>query len=746
MIRRRLALGGEVQGVGLRPALSRLARAHGLTGRVTNQAEDVIVELQGPPEAVAAAQHALAALPLPLRIDRMHSEALPPQPAERAFEIGASPAGQGASAGLLPPDLAPCEPCREELADPKNRRYRYPFIACCQCGPRASIALTAPFDRERCAQAPFPRCAACEAEFSDPADRRFHAQLTACADCGPRLRFGDQQGEAALDAALLALQSGAVLALKGVGGFQLICDAQRPEAVDRVRVLKARPHKPLALLVADLAGAEALAAVDRQAAALLTGPGAPIVLLPPRADSGLAAGVAPGAQELGLMLPASPLHLLLAQGMGGPLLCTSANRSGQGMALLATELGPLAADGVLDHDRAVLRALDDGLLRPSQRGPMVLRRARGSLPRSLSAPTDGPTVLGWGAQLKLAPALCVGGRAHLGAPAESIDDLSAEARFLAEVEGLWSIAAPAALACDLHPDLPSTRLAEARAAAAGLPLIRVQHHEAHARAVIGEHGSEGPLLALTWDGYGLGLHGEAWGGEALWLAGPTCQRVASLRPLPLPGGDAAAREPERVGRALLQQLGLAAPPGVQTGRDAPGIAALLALAARPSCPQTSSMGRLFDGVGWLCGGPATLSYEGQGAQALEALAARATGPAPTWALPLVPDATGLLRVDWGPLVAGLREARARGADPASLALGFHRSLVALAAALADHHQAGTVALAGGCFQNRRLLEEISSALEAGGHRVLVARDLPPNDGGLAYGQCLAARQRLHSEG
>ncbi len=694
MIRQRVEVRGEVQGVGFRPGAVRLARHRGVAGFVRNGPEGVEVEVEGPEDAVAAF---LADLPGVV----VAREARPVEGAV-GFVIRPSAAGEGTPAGLVPPDRPTCAACRAELSDPTSRRFRYAFTSCPDCGPRATVARSTPLDRARTAMDRFPPCAACAAELGDPDDRRFHAQITACPACGPRLVF-DGVVEGALDAAGAALRAGRVVAVKGDGGFQLLCDATDPAAVARLRAIKRRPHRPLAVLT------------DQPLHPLLADPARPVVLLeaPPGA---VAAGVAPGLDRVGWMAPATPLHLLLLASVGRPLVCTSGNAAGGVLARSAGALG-LVPDHVLDHDRDIVRRLDDPVVRPSPRGPIWLRRGRGQVPRPLAI-SDGPTVLAVGGHFKGAVAAMVGPRLRMGGHVGDLTTRAAEARLREEVGHVLAGAAPVAVACDRHPDYASTRLAEDLAARWGVPLLRIGHHHAHAAAVMLEHGLD-RSVALTWDGVGLGDDDTAWGGEALVVDGARSRRLAALRPIPLAGGDAAARAPRRLGLALLDAVG-----------HAPDDR-LLALVRSPRTPRTSSVGRLFDGVAWLLGlAPDRTTWDAQAALALERAAAAA---------PDAPGAYPLSGGDWRPLVTALLD------DPAPVAVRarrFHRALAGFAAEAVGLAPEVPVVLAGGCFQNAVLLDDCASALEARGRAVHWAAALPANDGALAAGQAWIARRLL----
>jgi hydrogenase maturation protein HypF len=778
--RLRLCCRGVVQGVGFRPLVHRLAVELALVGEVENVAGAVRLELQGERRSLELLVRRLpAALQPPGALEPLEPEWLPPLvPAPRGLRIAAA-AGQPLGPGLIAPslaaDLAPCPACRAELADPMDRRHRYPFISCSQCGPRYSIATAEPYARAHTTLAAFPLCPACQAEFDDPSDRRFHAETIGCPACGPQLRLLAADGEPLagdpLAAAAALLQRGGILALQGVGGFQLLVDATNAEAVARLRQRKRRPHKPLALLVADADGLAGEVRIPPAARRALQTAAAPIVLLRRlgASSAGIAAGVAPGSAWLGVMLPASPLHLLLAEAVGRPLVASSGNPSGEPLCTAPAEalerLGGIA-DAFLVHNRPIARPLDDSLLQLIEGRPVLLRRARGYAPAALALPRPPPAdraALALGGDLKAAPALAIGGRVWL-APHQG--DLAAplvQQRLEAGLEALLQRhgAELEVLVADGHPGYGSSRLARQAAHRQRLPLRTVQHHQAHGLAVAAEHGLAGPVLVWAADGlgYGPGPGHQLWGGELLWLApvagggGWRMERLACLRPWPLPGGERAMAEPRRAALGLLTAAGCWGHAAAAAPRRAfpdPDRELLeQALRAGLNAPLTSSLGRLFDAAASLLDLVQVLSFEGQAGLLLEGLAR--SGGARTWAaapvpLPLRPVAAGapalpLGWLDWGPLLAEVLAGLAAGLPPADLAAGWHRSLAeGLAAAAAEAaRQRGCrqVALAGGCFQNALLLEGTAAALQRRGLQPFWPEQLPCNDGGLALGQLWA---------
>ncbi len=748
MTRIRVQVQGTVQGVGFRPFVYRIARERGLTGWVRNRPDGVEIEAQGPDSSVQDFLRALRAeKPAPARIEQLATSTLEEVAAEAAFTIESSGAAAGALP-VVPPDLATCLECARETAAPGERRHRYPFTNCTHCGPRYSIIEALPYDRPRTSMKAFPLCPDCEREYRDPLDRRFHAQPVACPACGPRLEWRSAEvpgmafGEAALQAAAAALRAGQVVALKGLGGYQLLVDAGSAVAVAELRRRKRRGAKPFAVMFPDLG--TLLEACDASAAEqdLLRSPEAPIVLLRrQRSAPAVDPAVAPGNPLIGAFLPYTPLHRLLLEAVGRPLVCTSGNLGEEPMAFQDEEalarLGGLA-DRFLVHDRPVVRPVDDSVLRLDADGPTLLRRARGYAPRPLPMGGDGPPVLAFGAQQKATVALLFQGRMVVS---QHLGDLGSPASALLlerTVEDLLAFfrVAPEALACDLHPDFASTRFAERFARERGLPLLRVQHHHAHAAACAAEHRLAGPCLALTWDGTGLGSDGTIWGGEALRIEGPSVQRVGHLQPFPLPGGDRAAREPRRSAAGLLWScLGPEGWPEAARGWWSEAEFQLLQGMLRQglNCPRTSSLGRLFDAVAALAGLQAQAGFEGQAAMALE-FAAESAGPAAgfPWALA---DRDGCLVADPQPML----EALLRGQqDPAELARRFHAGLADLALAWARHAGLGQVVLAGGCFQNALLTALVTERLTAEGFQVHRHRLLPPNDGSISAGQAVLA--------
>ncbi len=744
---------GIVQGVGFRPTVARLATELGLGGHVENTSHGVEILLQGHAEALGAFEARLLAAPPPMAtIFALEGRDVAPDPAVTGFAIRASRIDPVASA-VIPPDIATCPRCRAEIADPADRRFGYPFTNCTDCGPRFTIIESIPYDRERTAMAGFPPCPACAAEYGDPAGRRFHAQPNACPACGPRLTLLGPAGEPRpgdpLAGAARCLVGGGILALLGLGGFHLACDAAEEAAVVRLRQRKARPAKPLAVMVADLAAA-ALVHLDPGDGALLAGPRAPILLLPARAGAPVAPSVAPGQDRLGVFLPYTPLHHLLLAATGlAALVMTSGNRSDE--PILATweeARGKLSgvADAFLLHDRPILHRVDDSVVKPlGARGPVVLRRARGYAPAPVAlANPRGRTVLALGGELANAPAVARGPFAYLAPHVGDLTNLEAEAAHLAAVEHLLRLlrVEPDLVACDLHPRYATTRLAQGWAAR-GVPVVRVQHHEAHLAGCMAEHGFVGDALGLALDGLGYGTDQTLWGGELLAGRPGAFRRLGHLPPVPQPGGDRAAREPWRMAASHLRRLrgpGWRTLPLAAFRARAPGeLDGLEAMMDRGiNAPVTSSCGRLFDAAAAILGFAGSALYSAHAPMEFEALAARCSGdpPAYPWREPTRVGET--LRMDPGDLLEALLADALGGRDPGMAALAFHRGLAGLlaAGAAAASAQTGlrTVFLTGGCLQNAPLATALAAELEARGLEPRLHREVPPNDGGIAYGQ------------
>jgi len=758
MVREGLAVRvtGVVQGVGFRPFVHRLATRHHLDGWVLNAAGDVQIELEGAPESLRDFLAALEGEAPPLarieRVDVAHHEAT----GLSGFEIERS-RDEPDRRQPVSPDVALCEACEAELHDPTNRRFGYPFITCTDCGPRFTVIESMPYDRERTSMAVFTQCAECRREYDTPGDRRHHSETNSCAACGPRLWYAAPDGAArtagadeAIEAASRLLRAGGILALRGMGGFQLAVDATDDAAVARLRERKRRRAKPLAVMVRTLDEARRLGRIGEVEADLLRSTERPIVLVGRAAGSSLADAVAPGMAWVGLMLPTTPLHHLLLEHVRSPLVMTSGNLSEEPISTGNAEaLARLAgvADGFLLHDREIVSRYDDSVVRPTRSGAVMLRRARGYAPLPLALPVPSPApLLAVGPHLKNTFTLVHGARAFVSQHVGDLDNIETLEHFqaaLTRYRRLFRIE-PTAVVHDLHPGYFSTRIAQQL----GLALLPpVQHHHAHAAAVLAEHGRTEPALAVTFDGVGYGEDGTVWGGEFLVADLAGYRRVGHLRPAPLPGGDLAARAPWRAALGYLAldrhlepafSLALAqVPPAELTIAE-------LQVERGLNSPWASSMGRLFDAAASVLGVRQLADFEGQAAMELESLAGQRIASE---------IRVGIERMDGGTwqldplhLLAVLGSRRQRGDDVADLAADFHASIAWATAEvvrhLAEETGLSTVALGGGTFQNARLLTSMIQRLEGFGLAVLRPIRLGPNDGAVSYGQAAVASARL----
>ncbi|MCP5158636.1 MAG: carbamoyltransferase HypF [Gammaproteobacteria bacterium] len=770
---RRLAIQirGQVQGVGFRPFVYRLALRHGLRGFVRNDGAGVEIEVQGASEPLGEFQRALRQPPPLARIEILRIEERQLLAGECGFEIATSAAGMVTAE--VTPDSAICTACLTELFDVHDRRYRYPFINCTDCGPRYTITAALPYDRPNTSMAGFTFCPACAGEYHRPDDRRFHAQPNACPVCGPRLTLRNAVGEPVvvddvIAAALQRLQSGEILAIKGLGGFHLVCDARNALTVERLRQRKQREAKPFAVMAANRRSLANWVEGSDAEWRLLEMPQRPIVLMrrrmsashSPRNDLGVGVekeciddlpGVAPRLAHLGVLLPYTPLHyLLFHEAAGRPtglawltqpqalvLVMTSANPGGEPLVVgdeEAVERLRGIADGFVTHDRAILARCDDSVMTDRT----LIRRARGYTPQVICLPEAGPSVLALGGYLKNTVCLTRDDRAYLSPHIGSLDNIAtcrALEETVAHLQDILRIT-PERVACDLHPDFHSSRLAARYAAERELPCLTVQHHHAHIAAVMAEHGLQEPILGLALDGVGLGSDGGIWGGELLRVEGANFQRLGCLSPLLLPGGDRAAREPWRLAVAVLHRLGR----HEEISRRFGDRAALLQqmLEQRIRTPETSSAGRLFDAAAAVLGVGEVNAYEGQAAMELEALAHR-QGPALplTGGFQLNPDGA----LDFLPLLArladdGLEAGAGAALFHATLTLGLSEWLE-WASTVSNLRR---VALGGGCFLNRLLTSQLQTRLKAAGWSVFTAQQIPPNDGGLSLGQAWVAMQ------
>ncbi|MGA3188524.1 MAG: carbamoyltransferase HypF [Bryobacteraceae bacterium] len=740
MVRYRLYVSGIVQGVGFRPFVYSLAARHALTGMVGNTSSGVVIEIQGAAEAASAFVDQIRNFPPPLAvIDSLTVDSIDIRH-EAGFVIADSQAQPLASTPISP-DIAVCSDCLREMFDPSDRRYRYPFINCTNCGPRFTIIQDIPYDRPFTTMRAFPMCSECEAEYHDPANRRFHAQPNACPVCGPQVSFGTCVGNAAMEAAADALRRGAVVAIKGIGGFHLACDATNDDAVRNLRDRKGRSAKPFAMMARDLERVSCYANVSADEARLLTTKERSIVLLRAKHNASISLSIAPGNRYFGFLLPYSPLHhLLLGE---TPLVMTSGNLSDEPIvkdndeALL--RLATLA-DAFLLHNRDIHVVCDDSVTRVFEGRELPIRRSRGYSPMPVKLSRTGPTVLAVGGELKSTFCLTRDDNAymsqHIG-DMENLETLAAFEHAFGHFKALFR-AEPQRVVCDLHPNYLSSRWAAAYAAERKLPLIRVQHHHAHLASVMAEHSLDGvkPIIGVVFDGTGYGTDGAIWGGEILCGGFDKFERLMHLKYVPLPGGDASIRRPTRMAFAHLWAAGIEWNEGL--GCTPVELRVLRRqLETGTNCVPTSSMGRLFDAIAALIGVRQNVTYEAQAAIEMEAMCegfnidrgyrfslnGGVFDPAPVFQ-------------------AALKDLRGK-VSPAEIATAFHHAVaeLVLTCCVTAREQRGlnTVGLSGGVFQNTTLLKLVTEALARHEFQVLTHRKVPPNDGGLALGQAVIGR-------
>lgn len=778
----RVEVDGTVQGVGFRPFVYRLARELDLAGWISNKSDGVLIEVEGAIRAVETFLHRLETdAPASARVEALRTAVIPLQD-ETSFSIRTS-MDSGQRTLVIPPDLATCTDCRRELADPTDRRFRYPFLNCTQCGPRFSLLTAIPYDRSNTTMAGFELCSACRAEYEDEADRRFHAEPTACPVCGPHVMLWNEEGrevasgdEALLQAAAL-IREGLIVAVKGLGGFQLWVDAGSMEAVQRLRSRKRRPDKPFAVLFPSVDAAKTYCLLSPEEEALLRSPQSPIVLVRKRQEAELAEAVAPGNPYIGAMLPATPLHHLLMAELQRPLVATSGNRSEEPIVIDEREaLVRLRgiADAFLVHDRPIARPVDDSVVRVLPAGleargkgqgvepktsVVILRRARGYVPQAIRLSDDmregstrGP-ILAVGGHLKNTVALLCGDRVVLSQHIGDLSTVEAFTGFRQAVEDLQRLlhVKPQVIACDLHPDYRSSVFARELATTLSVPLVSVQHHHAHVASCMAEHQLDGEVLGVVWDGAGYDLGGQIWGGEFLIASYEGFTRFAHLRPFRLPGGEAAMREPSRSAAALLwdimgeRMLTHQLPDWEALHDQRDQLATLLRTGV--ASPWTTSMGRLFDAVASLTGLCHSASFEGQAAMAVEFASERdrqdGTDTAEGYPMDLVPgpSTAGGWVVDWRPMVNAIVDDLRREVGPERIAARFHHGIAEVILRVAQAAGLPRVVLTGGCFQNGLLLSLAQRRLEQAGFTVYTHREIPPNDGGLALGQAVVAAMR-----
>jgi hydrogenase maturation protein HypF len=707
--RLRIEVRGGVQGIGFRPFVHRLAGELGLAGWVSNGCQGVSIEVEG--AHVHAFVERLQAEPPPRAIiQSIDVSHLDPIGYPGIFEIRESDESESKTAVVMP-DIATCADCLREVFDPQNRRFQYPFTNCTNCGPRYSIIEAVPYDRANTSMRSFEMCDACQAEYDDPCNRRFHAQPNACPKCGPRL-------DRPIRDVAEAIRRGAIVAIKGLGGFHLMVDARNDANVRRLRERKVREAKPFALMFASLEDVEAYCDISAAESRILRSPEAPIVLLRRRLNIGLAAAIAPGNPYLGVMLPYTPLHHLMMSQLGFPVVATSGNLSDEPICIDEREaIDRLCgvADEFLMHNRAIVRPVEDSVVRVMLGRELILRRARGYAPLPLTVRREMPRTLATGAHLKNAVAVSTGSQVFLGPHVgdletkEAVDAFEKSATSLAALHG----APLARVSCDAHPDYISRQYAERLL----VPRVFVQHHFAHVLACMVDNDLDGPALGVAWDGNGLGTDGTLWGGEFLRVEEGSFTRVAHLRTFALPGGDRAAREPRRAALGVLYEI---------FGDALPDEPLLRMLRRSVNSPRTSSAGRLFDAVASFLGLRDRCSFEGQAAMDLE-FAVEADPSDDTYPLP---SEGGVL--DWEPMVRIILK------DPSKAAARFHNTLAEAIVTVARDIGEERVVLSGGCFQNRYLTERTVTALRTAGFRPYWHHRIPPNDGGIAVGQILAA--------
>lgn len=761
MIRKRILVKGAVQGVGFRPFIYNLAASHALGGFVLNEPEGVRIEVEGNESSVEAFVDEIGSSAPPMaRVTDIQCEAIA-LAGERTFAIRHS-GGAGTRIVLIPPDLATCEDCLRELSDPRDRRYQYPFINCTNCGPRYTIIKAMPYDRAQTTMASFEMCPDCRAEYEDPTNRRFHAEPTCCPACGPKMSLMDPSGsdlasDDPIGEAKRRFARGEVLAIKGLGGFHLACDAGNESAVQRLRSRKHRDVKPFALMVRDVDAARNLvhgaAGNDAVDMALLASPQRPIVLMPKLSGHGLAEGVAPRSAEFGIMLPYTPLHHMLMDGQFDALVMTSGNFTDEPIAHTNEEalaqLGPMV-DAILAHDRDIHIRTDDSVMRVTAGGPQFLRRSRGYAPFPIDIPVDttGKEILAVGPELNNTVCLTRADGAFLSHHLGDLNNLAAYEGFLQAIDHMESVldVTPKAIACDLHPGYLSTRYSRER----GLPLVKVQHHHAHVASVMVEAGLTERVIGVSYDGMGWGEDDSPWGGEFMVADLGEFQRMAHLEPVAQPGGDAAAKRPPRMAYAYLHAA---------LGEEAATISAKLmpefaetemptieqVIARGVNCPLTSSMGRLFDAASAVLGVCSYNSFHAQAPMELQAAAEQASAEQGTYEVAIRQAQSGASIVRTSQLIEQLALDFMSGTAVEVCAARFHNSVVELTLDICrqirENMGLKTVALSGGVFANAFLTDRLVLSLERADFRTLLNREAPPGDGGISLGQAAAAAWR-----
>ncbi len=760
ILRAHIRVTGQVQGVGFRPFVYRLARELGLTGWVRNDNRGVEIAVEGERSTLMNLIERLKnEAPYLARVEQVTHELMPAQGDFQEFSIAPSLGGQHVQTAITP-DMAICNDCLSELFDPADRRYRHPFINCIQCGPRYTLTAKLPYDRANTSMAKFKQCPDCQQEYDNPATRRFHAQPNACPVCGPKLQLYNKHWQPIVSNDAIAstaelIRNDKIVAIKGIGGFHLVCDAHS-EAVARLREGKQRDEKPFAVMVLNTASAKRHAILSAEETALLESPERPVVLLKSTHEL---AGIAPGLASIGIMLPYTPLHYLLFHELSGSpegtnwlqqespivLVMTSANPCGEPLVTNDSEAQHTLtnlADAFLSHDRDILHRCDDSVMHINAAAPQFIRRARGFTPRHILLPYAGPSVLACGAWLKNTICVTRGNEAFVSQHIGDLDHAGTRAMLEETVAHLCGILdiQPELVAHDLHPDFYSSQFASDYAAQHKLPAIAVQHHHAHIAAICAEHRITAPVLGLALDGVGLGTDGQAWGGELLYVAGANFERIGHLSPIAMPGGDRAAQEPWRMASAILFQSGRGDEIALRFPKQ-PGAKTVLTMLQRDlNCPKTSSAGRLFDAAAGLLGIGEIQNYEGQAAMCMEGLSVK-QGRVEAMNNGYKISENGEL--DFLPLLNTLADCR----DKAYGAALFHATLAQGLAAWIRHaarqRNITTIALGGGCLLNSVLSSTLTETLTDQGLQVLIAQQLPPNDGGISLGQAWVALKSIN---
>jgi hydrogenase maturation protein HypF len=751
-VRQRMTVAGTVQGVGMRPFVWRTAKSMGLAGYVRNAPDGVEIEVEGSHLQVEKFRRRLIEeRPAAAAIESIVVS--PVQPLEEK-EFRAVESERGRAATTVPPDLAICADCSREILDRASRRYRYPFTNCTACGPRFTVVRTLPYDRAATTLAGFPLCEECQREYLDPADHRFRAEPIACPRCGPRawLETTSPVGPGGRDSIARAaeiLRAAGIVAVQGVGGVHLACDANHEMAVSRLRRIKRRPHKPLAVMVDSLDAARTLAIVSDGEAALLVSPLAPIVVLHKNAAAKLAPSVAPGNDHVGIMIAYSPIHRLLMNDVGFPLVMTSANRPGEPLAKDGVETRAIFGselDAMLLHDRPIHQRCDDGVWLAGPKGAQPIRQSRGSTPRPITVPVSAKLpILAGGGDFKNSFCLLHGHSALMSQYIGSLENVATQEHFRDALEKWVAVSGiePAISVHDLHPNSVVRQLV----GRLGLPSVAVQHHHAHIASCLAEHGQHGPAIGIAFDGTGYGTDGAIWGGEALIADLRKFERLSHLEYLPLPGGDGAVRHPRRIAAAFLTGLFGSLFQDRVERLVGSGTAKVLAtmIDRNINTFPTSSCGRIFDAVAALTGVCAEATYEAQAAIELESLARASSLVSHVYPFSL---RDGVVRT--GAMLAAIVGDLEHGTSAANVARAFHNTVAEIVARMAMDARSRTgvslVALSGGCFQNRLLLTASIDKLERERFTVLVHRAVPTNDGGLALGQAVIAAAQLSFEG